>query len=124
MTNGRAAALVVKTGMATEMGKIARGIQEVKPEATPLQKNVSQLSHYLVFIFLGAVALLVAIGLLKGMTWMDIFMVGIAAAVSAIPEGLTEVLTVVLSFGLAGDGEPQMPSCGSCSPWRRWAPRR
>ncbi len=100
VTNGRAISLVVKTGMSTEMGKIARGIQEVKPEATPLQKNVSQLSRYLVFIFLGAVALLVIIGLLKGMTWMDIFMVGIAAAVSAIPEGLPAVLTVVLSIGM------------------------
>jgi Ca2+-transporting ATPase len=65
VTSGRATALVVKTGMSTEMGKIAEGLQEVKPEATPLQKNVSQLSRYLVFIFLGAIALLVIIGLLR-----------------------------------------------------------
>ena len=100
VTNGRAAAVVVKTGMSTEMGKIATGLQEVKPEATPLQKNVNQLSRYLVFIFLGAVALLLIVGLIKGMAWMDIFLVTIAAAVSAIPEGLPAVLTVVLSIGM------------------------
>jgi P-type Ca2+ transporter type 2C len=100
VTNGRATALIVKTGMSTEMGKIAGGIQDVKTEATPLQKNVNQLSRYLVFIFLGAVGLLLIVGLLKGMSWMDIFLVAIAAAVAAIPEGLPAVLTVVLSIGM------------------------
>ncbi len=100
VTNGRATAVVVKTGMATEMGKIATGLKEVKPESTPLQKNVNQISRYLVFIFLGAVALLLLMGLIKGMAWMDIFLVTIAAAVSAIPEGLPAVLTVVLSIGM------------------------
>jgi P-type Ca2+ transporter type 2C len=100
VTNGRGTALVVKTGMFTEMGKIAEGIQDVKPEHTPLQKNVGQLSRYLVFIFLGAVILLVAVGLIRGMGWTEIFMVGIAAAVAAIPEGLPAVLTVVLSIGM------------------------
>jgi Ca2+-transporting ATPase len=100
VTSGRATALVVKTGMSTEMGKIAEGLQEVKTEATPLQKNVSQLSRYLVFIFLGAIALLVIIGLLRGIGWMDILLVAIAAAVAAIPEGLPAVLTVVLSIGM------------------------
>jgi P-type Ca2+ transporter type 2C len=100
ITSGRAEALVVKTGMSTEMGKIARGLQEVKPEPTPLQKNVSQLSKYLMVLFLGATALLLVIGLIKGMSWVDIFLVTIAAAVSAIPEGLPAVLTVVLSIGM------------------------
>jgi P-type Ca2+ transporter type 2C len=100
ITNGRATALVVKTGMSTEIGKIATGLQEVKSEPTPLQKNVGQLSRYLMFLFLGATALLLIIGLIKGMAWTDIFLVTIAAAVSAIPEGLPAVLTVVLSIGM------------------------
>jgi P-type Ca2+ transporter type 2C len=100
ITSGRATALVVKTGMSTEMGKIASGLQEVKPEATPLQKNVGQLSKYLMFVFLGATALLLIAGLIRGMDWADIFLVTIAAAVSAIPEGLPAVLTVVLSIGM------------------------
>jgi P-type Ca2+ transporter type 2C len=100
VTNGRAIALVVKTGMSTEIGKIAEGIQEVKSEPTPLQKNVNQLSRYLIFIFLGAVILLLIIGLVRGLAWMDMFLVAIAAAVAAIPEGLPAVLTVVLSIGM------------------------
>ncbi|MFA5307882.1 MAG: HAD-IC family P-type ATPase [Dehalococcoidales bacterium] len=100
ITGGRATALVVKTGMSTEMGQIARGLQEVKPEPTPLQKNVGQLSRYLMILFLGATALLLVAGLIKGMNWTEIFLVTIAAAVSAIPEGLPAVLTVVLSIGM------------------------
>jgi Ca2+-transporting ATPase len=100
ITSGRATALVVKTGMSTEMGKIASGLQEVRPEPTPLQKNVGQLSRYLMFLFLGATALLLTIGLMKGIGWTEIFLVTIAAAVSAIPEGLPAVLTVVLSIGM------------------------
>ncbi|MBN1189462.1 MAG: HAD-IC family P-type ATPase [Dehalococcoidales bacterium] len=100
VTGGRAVAAVVQTGMSTEMGRIAGGIQEVKAEETPLQKNVSQLSKYLVFIFLGATALLLIVGLLKGLGWMDMFLIAVAAAVSSIPEGLPAVLTVVLSIGM------------------------
>ncbi len=100
VTSGRGMAVVVKTGMSTEMGQIAGGMQEVKQEDTPLQKNVSQLSRYLVFIFLGATALLLIIGLLKGLDWMEMFLLAVAAAVSSIPEGLPAVLTVVLSIGM------------------------
>jgi len=100
VTNGRAIAVIVRTGMATEMGKIARGLQEVKTEPTPLQKNVNQLSRYLVFIFLGAVVLLIIMGFVRGLAWLDIFLVATAAAVAAIPEGLPAVLTVVLSIGM------------------------
>ena len=67
VTNGRATAIVVSTGMSTEMGKIATGIQEIKPEQTPLQKNIGKLSRYLVFIFLGVTVLLLVVGLLQGL---------------------------------------------------------
>ena len=49
VTNGRATGTVVTTGMSTEMGKIATGIQEIEPEQTPLQKNIAKLSRYLGF---------------------------------------------------------------------------
>lgn len=100
VTSGRASGVVVLTGMSTEMGKIAAGIQEIKPEKTPLQKTVVTLSRYLVFIFLGATALLLVAGVLKGLGWLDMFMLAIASAVAAIPEGLPAVLTVVLSIGM------------------------
>jgi Ca2+-transporting ATPase len=100
VTYGRATAVVVRTGMATEMGKIATGIREVKPEKTPLQKSISKLSHYIIGIFLGICALLVIVGHLKGIGWLEIFLLAVAAAVSAIPEGLPAVVTVVLAMGM------------------------
>jgi Ca2+-transporting ATPase len=100
ITSGRAVAMVATIGMSTEMGKIATGIQEIKQEQTPLQKNIAKLSRYLVFIFLGVTGLLLIIGLLKGLEWGEMFMLAVAAAVAAIPEGLPAVLTVVLSIGM------------------------
>lgn len=100
IASGRAIGLAVRTGMSTEMGKIASSIQEVKPEETPLQKNISRLSRYLVFLFLGVTAILMIVGVLKGLGLLDMFLLAVAAAVAAIPEGLPAVLTVVLSIGM------------------------
>ena len=100
ITYGRATALVVSTGMSTEMGKIATGIQEARTEKTPLQKSISKLSHYIIVIFIGVCGLLVIVGLLKGLEWLEIFLLAVAAAVSAIPEGLPAVVTVVLAIGM------------------------
>jgi P-type Ca2+ transporter type 2C len=100
VTYGRATAVVARTGMETEIGRIASGIQETKPEKTPLQQSISKLSRYLIFIFLGMCVLLVIVGLLKGMAWLEVFLLAVAAAVSAIPEGLPAVVTVVLAMGM------------------------
>jgi Ca2+-transporting ATPase len=100
ITYGRARAVVVSTGMSTEIGRIASAIQEVKPEKTPLQKSIGKLSQYLVVLFLGICGLLVIVGLLKGMEWFDVFLLAVAAAVSAIPEGLPAVVTIVLAIGM------------------------
>ncbi len=97
---GRATAVVVRTGMQTEMGKIASGIQETRQEKTPLQQSIGKLSRYLIFVFLGMCALLVVVGLIKGMAWLEVFLLAVAAAVSAIPEGLPAVVTVVLAVGM------------------------
>jgi Ca2+-transporting ATPase len=100
VTYGRATAVAAKTGMSTEMGRIATGIQEVKPEKTPLQKSIGKLSRYIIGLFLGVCALLVVVGILKGMEWLEVFLLAVAAAVSAIPEGLPAVVTVVLAMGM------------------------
>jgi len=97
---GRATAVVVSTGMATEIGKIAQSLSEVKHEQTPLQKNISQISRYLAVIFVLVAALLVVIGVIRGLDWLDIFLVAVAAAVSAIPEGLPAIVTIVLALGM------------------------
>jgi Ca2+-transporting ATPase len=97
---GRATAVATETGMNTEMGKIATSIRDVKPEKTPVQKSISRLSRYLIILFLGACALLVIAGLVKGLDWLEVFLLAVAAAVSAIPEGLPAVVTVVLAVGM------------------------
>ena len=97
---GRAAAAVVATGMSTEIGRIARAIEEVQPQKTPLQKSIASVSRFLVVLFLSLCALLILVGVLKGLGGLDIFLVAVAAAVSAIPEGLPAVVTVVLALGM------------------------
>ena len=97
---GRATAVAVRTGMSTEIGKIASALQQVKPEETPLQKSISKMSQYIIALFIAICGLLVVIGLLKGMGWLELFLLAVAAAVSAIPEGLIAVVTVVLAIGM------------------------
>ncbi len=100
ITYGRATAAVAQTGMNTEIGKIAASIQDVKQEKTPLQQSLSRLSSFLIYVFLGVCALLVVVGLWKGMEWLEVFLLAVAAAISAIPEGLPAVTTVVLAMGM------------------------
>lgn len=100
ITSGRAMGVAVLTGMETEIGKIAAGLEEVKQEETPLQRNIKKLGQYLVFIFVGVSALLVVVGLLHGLKLFDLLMLAIAAAVASIPEGLPAVVTVVLAIGM------------------------
>jgi P-type Ca2+ transporter type 2C len=100
ITSGRATGIAVKTGMATELGKIATGIQEAKTEDTPLQKNIAGLGRFLVIVFLAVCVLLLIIGLLKGLGWLDMFILAVAAAVAAVPEGLPAVVTIVLAIGM------------------------
>lgn len=97
---GRATAVVVTTGMSTEMGRIATGIQEVKEEKTPIQESVTKLSRYIMVLLLGVIGVLVVVGLVRGLPWLEVFLLAVAAAVSAIPEGLPAVVTVVLALGM------------------------
>ncbi|MBI2329392.1 MAG: HAD-IC family P-type ATPase [Chloroflexi bacterium] len=100
ITSGRATGVAVLTGVKTEIGKIATGLEEVKEEDTPLQRNIKKLSQYLVFLFLGVSALLVVVGWLRGLELFDLFLLAVAAAVASIPEGLPAVVTVVLAIGM------------------------
>ena len=100
VTFGRGTALVTATGMQTELGRIAGSLLSVKREPTPLQQNISRISRYIVFIVLGVLALLIAVGVVRQLGLLDIFLLAVAAAVSAIPEGLPAVVTVVLAIGM------------------------
>ena len=100
ISSGRATAVVVTTGMNTEIGRIAFAIRETKTEKTPLQRSISRLSRYILFLVLGASLFLFVAGLLEGLSTVDVFLLAVAAAVSAIPEGLPATVTVTLALGM------------------------
>jgi Ca2+-transporting ATPase len=99
VVGGRGVAVVTDTGMNTAIGKITAQVQEVKPPPTPLQRNVSRLARYIGILVLGIIAVLIIIGLVRGYTFEEMFTLAVAAAVSAIPEGLPVMVTVVLALG-------------------------
>jgi P-type Ca2+ transporter type 2C len=100
VTGGRANAVVVATGMATEMGKIAVALQETKSEKTPLQTSIHRMGNYITVLVLATCVILVGVGIWRGLDILEIFLVAVAAAVAAIPEGLPAVVTVVLAAGM------------------------
>jgi Ca2+-transporting ATPase len=86
--------------MKTEIGKITTQVQEIKPPPTPLQRNVARLGRYIGILVLGIIGMLILIGVIKGYSFEEMFTLAIAAAVSAIPEGLLVMVTVVLALGM------------------------
>ncbi len=100
VTYGTATAIVTATGMDTEMGKIANLLDSEEEGQTPLQEKLAQLGKYLGFVALAACAIVFVIGLLNKQNPLDMFMVAVSLAVSAIPEGLPAIVTIVLSIGV------------------------
>ncbi len=100
VTRGRIEALVVATGMNTEMGRLAGMLAETAEAATPLQVQLDRLGKRLAGIAGIVVGLIFAIGLLRGDDPATTAMTAIALAVAAIPEGLPAVVTVTLALGM------------------------
>ncbi len=100
ITYGTATAVVTGTGMETEMGKIANLLEGNDEIQTPLQKKLASLGKYLGIVALAACAVIFVIGLLNDIEVMQIFMTSVSLAVSAIPEGLPAIVTIVLSIGV------------------------
>lgn len=100
ITYGTASAVVTATGMNTEMGKIANLLDHEADTQTPLQKKLAQLGKYLGILALAACAIVFAVGIANGIPALEIFMTAVSLAVSAIPEGLPAIVTVVLSIGV------------------------
>ncbi|HHX72618.1 MAG TPA: calcium-translocating P-type ATPase, PMCA-type [Clostridiales bacterium] len=97
---GRATAVVTGTGMDTEMGKIADLLAGEEDSQTPLQQKLASMGKYLGLVALGACAVIFVIGLLSDMRLLDIFMTSVSLAVSAIPEGLPAIVTIILAIGV------------------------
>ena len=105
---GRGRAVVVATGMKTEMGKIADALTTAKKELTPLQMKLNELSVILTKLVLGICVVIFAVDLIRHggelgsnpEMILDTFMVAVSLAVAAIPEGLVAVVTIVLSMGV------------------------
>ena len=96
---GRGKAVVVFTGLNTEMGKIAKEIQLAENKITPLQRQLSRLGKNITVGILVMVAVIFIINHLRGASWFDSFFTSVALAVAAIPEGLPAVITITLALG-------------------------
>ena len=118
---GRGTAVVVATGMDTEMGKIADALTLAEKELTPLQKKMSELSAFLTKLVIWICVIVFAVGVVEtilvsdegfsmkllGSTMLDTFIAAIALAVAAIPEGLPAVVTIILSIGVSAMAKRQ-----------------
>ena len=100
IVRGSGRALVVATGMETEVGHIARLLQTAGAEETPLQRRLDQVGRRLLWICLGIVALVFGLGLLRSSEPFELFLGAVSLAVAAIPEGLPAVVTVALALGV------------------------
>ncbi len=98
---GRGKAVVVETGMATELGKIAGLVQQETKEETPLQKQLDRLGRQIGIAILSAAALIFGIGVLRDPGHIELmFLTAVGLAVAAIPEGLPAIVTISLALGL------------------------
>lgn len=99
VAHGRGVALVVGTGMQTELGKIADLLQEVETKQTPLQQKLDQLGKLLAILGFVAAALMLILGVLTGEPLEDMFLTAVSLAVAVVPEGLPAVVTITLAIG-------------------------
>lgn len=100
LTGGSGRAIVVRTGNDTLLGTIATALGKQDEQTTPLQRNFAEIAKFISYIVLGALIGIFVLGLFRGMPVTELFLVSIAVAVAAIPEGLPSAVTVVLAIGM------------------------
>lgn len=100
VTYGRGEGIVTATGMQTEIGKIAKILDEDHEELTPLQKRLEELGKILGYMAIGICGLIILIGFFQKRDLFDLFLTAISLAVAAIPEGLAAIVAIVLSLGV------------------------
>lgn len=100
VTGGKGRAVVVATGSATELGRIATLMTAVPVEPTPLQRRLEQFGHVLLALSLGIVLVVFGLGVWRGEPLFDMFLTAVSLAVAAIPEGLPAIVTTTLALGV------------------------
>ncbi|WP_181444387.1 cation-translocating P-type ATPase [Legionella pneumophila] len=100
IADGTGRALVVATGMQTEMGHIAKMLGEASRDETPLQKKLNQVGSRLLWLCFFIIIAIFGLGLLRNISLFSLFMSSVSLAVAAIPEGLPAVVTVALALGV------------------------
>ena len=101
--SGKAHGLVVATVLGTELGRIAAMIQkaaEAERVETPLQRRLEQFGYALLWLALGVVTVVFALGYLRGEPLVEMFLISVSLAVAAVPEGLPAVVTITLALGV------------------------
>ena len=101
VTYGQGTGIVTATGDDTEVGRISQLISAAEALATPLTRKISQFSNVLLYVILALAGLTIVVGLLRGQTFLDMFMAAVALAVGAIPEGLPAAVTITLAIGVS-----------------------
>lgn len=123
ITRGRGRGIVMATGAATEVGKIAKEIGKRSMSKPPLMIRMDRFARMIAFAVGGAVLVLIAVGLVRDMSFRDLFMMSVALAVSAIPEGLPVAISVALAISMRRMSRvnvivrhmPAVESLGSCT---------
>lgn len=100
VSEGYGQGVVVATGDQTVMGTLAADMQSIEDEKTPLQHEMSHISHVMLYIITGLVLLIFAIGLVQGQSLHDMLLMSIAIAVASIPEGLPAAVAIILAVGM------------------------
>ncbi|REK58523.1 MAG: calcium-translocating P-type ATPase, SERCA-type [Thermobacillus sp.] len=100
VTRGTGRGIVIRTGMQTEMGKIAHMIEQAEEAETPLQRRLAQLGKVLIAVAIALTVMVVIAGILHGQPAYDMFLAGVSLAVAAIPEGLPAIVTIALALGV------------------------
>lgn len=98
---GKGTAKVVKTGMKTEMGKIANMLDSIESEKSPLKQKLAALGKVMVFVCIVICILVTLMGIFRGQNKYEMFLLGVSLAVAAIPEGMAAIVTVALALGVS-----------------------
>jgi len=101
VTYGQGRGIVVATGDYTEVGKIQKSIAGAQDLETPLTLKIKSFSQLLLWVIIGLSLILILVGLVRGESFGEIFMVAVALAVGAIPEGLPVAVTIMLALGVS-----------------------